>query len=773
MRTLNLSGINAGDNLNISVSQNAVTAGPVTISSWGVGGGGGTISINVDRSHMQVAPDSVRFSVDLSDATFDTAGPTGNEVYDARLHDLIYLWDMDDDAGDWTAPVNVLSAWKDRNAAKGPFVAHMYTRPGTYNPSVLVIEPSTGKTATASLEVTVADPDAVYPGTNTICINPAGDGDWTGAPNGCIKVNSDTLLTSDTAWTSAFGGNAKRWLFKRGGDFTVQLWLATANVTRGAYFGAYGPAAEKPVIKPIQTTEPDAKKRAILATTGGYGSDDTSVAPDLRVSGLDFRGKYDPVTTRSDHDVENSDLIVGWIISSVNAVFSECDISGFQGPNIYCGGDQDVGAENTLHMDHCTMASFGGQYPIFGGQTNHVRSAYSFTGCRFAQTPGAVGSDIFRQGGSRAIIRANSPHRFHSRGCDYYHTDQWQHCIKVPETPSEQGVVVNVHSCSFEGGVGAMVINGNYSEAILGPNSHVHNVIIDGVAALATHSSSMPFSTLATGVTIRNSLVVVANANYVFDTTKAMIRIITRGTYDPDVVGAAPIRIYNTTFRNDRSTAQNTAFGNAWDMNLILYDEYGDPFTNIVETNNVIHQPNIDAPLMPFAPLSSTALWPVRDLGYRNTVPETIKTGPLASDWPDNTSRMFEYGLAYTYIPIDQGNFVGTNGKAKISTNSGHPPYYYEEKGDIEVTYGVSEITVKNTSGTTWGTGTDLFLYLDMGSTAPIATDSQPDPGSMKATRPLPGSAALGAALSGDVSYMDIMLQDRPEPPSMGAWEAE
>ena len=34
------------------------------------------------------------------------------------------------------------------------------------------------------------------------------------------------------------------------------------------------------------------------------------------------------------------------------------------------------------------------------------------------------------------------------------------------------------------------------------------------------------------------------------------------------------------------------------------------------------------------------------------------------------------------------------------------------------------------------------------------------------------GSPALGAALSGDVSYMDIERADRPEPPSQGAWEA-
>ena len=47
-----------------------------------------------------------------------------------------------------------------------------------------------------------------------------------------------------------------------------------------------------------------------------------------------------------------------------------------------------------------------------------------------------------------------------------------------------------------------------------------------------------------------------------------------------------------------------------------------------------------------------------------------------------------------------------------------------------------------------------------------------PPADAFKDTRPMIGSPALGAALSGDVSYMDIQMQDRPEPPSQGAWEA-
>ena len=190
------SGFKPSDSLSISVSQNALTAGPVNVPAWGGGGGGGTISIAVERTLAQIAPDSIRFTVDLSKSTFDTAGPSGTATYyDPRLHDLIYLWDLGD-PGTWDAPVNVLASWKNRNVAKGPSVRHIYRDPDDYIASVLVVEPSTGKTATASVNVTVDDPQDYYGDTNTIYVNNIGDSDFSGVPAGVPsqnKVNIDTL----------------------------------------------------------------------------------------------------------------------------------------------------------------------------------------------------------------------------------------------------------------------------------------------------------------------------------------------------------------------------------------------------------------------------------------------------------------------------------------------------------------------------------------------------------------------------------------------------
>ena len=523
MRTLNLSGFNTGDNLTLSVSQGALTAGPINVPSWGGAVPSGNITIRTHRSHMQVAPDSVRFWVDLSGSDFDTAGPGAGEVYDARLHDLIYLWDFND-PGTWSAPKNVPPAWKDRNTAKGPFVMHMYGEPGTYSPSVLVIEPSSGKTAVAVLDganaITVLDPDDVYPGTATICVNPVGDNDFSAKPAGALEVNSNGLDFEQAPWTSHLGGVAKRWLFKRGGYFEQRLNLKS-DTRRGVYFGAYGSGA-----KPRIANAPAAPTTDLLSNVpfgiGAFGLDGGSVAADIRFVDLQGVGTYDPVTTRSDWRVLRSKTAT-WMfnLSSGNLMMHNCDFSGLQGSFLYNGiNDQTRSLEHVLHFNHCTMTAFGGQYPIFTGQSNHARSAVGVTGCRFAQTPGAVNGDGRSEGSSRAIIRSNSPHRFHMRGCDFYHTDQWQHCAAVIKTPSEQGIVVNIHSCSFEGGGGALVFNGNYTQALLGPNSHVHNIIVDGTATFSNHSTYLPFETICTGVTLRNNLLVTPPIDRVFSTQR-------------------------------------------------------------------------------------------------------------------------------------------------------------------------------------------------------------------------------------------------------------
>lgn len=670
MYTLNLSGFATGDSLSIAVTQDGQTAGPLTVPAWARNDSGGTIAINVDRTELKCAPDSVRFSVDLSAAVFDTSGPATGEHYDARMHDLIYLWDFGD-TGDWSAPVNVLAEWKKRSVAKGPWVSHMYRQPGSYDASVLVIEPSTGKNATASVSIVVADPDVAYAASNTICVNPVGDGDFAGAPPGARKIGVDALLTTSPEWLNEQGGNAKRWLFKRGASFDVNLFLTSMD-TQGITFGSYGTAGQKPILNAIGQPSSD---KSPFFWNGGYPSHPQNLPPDIRFFGLNIRGNFDPTTMRSDRDSTGMAGTAIAAFGNVHMIVSECDFSGFMATTIYFDPVDQTFA-NRMHLDDCTLSDFGGQYPIYCATTTAPDSAISLTGCRVAQNPNAVDTDANTHGSSRATIRIDHAQHTHVRGCDFFHTDRAQHCIKTPETPWSEGVIVNIHSTAFEGGFGAVVLGGNTTTPTPGNGlrrSSVQNVILDGLIYVGNHSSNQPFRSFVTGVTIRNSIVSIPAIPTYMWSADSFIVLQSHGTFDPTVVGAAPIRIYNNTFRMDRTSGQNNSH-----VPPLVNDTYANGlFTNVTTDNNVIHMPNLDTPLTAAAPVSDTVLWTPRGLGRRD---------------PDTLVLDSAYAL-----PAD----------------------------------------------------------------------------AVKATRPLPGSAALGAALSGEVSYMDIRLKDRPEPPSQGAWEAD
>ena len=120
----------------------------------------------------------------------------------------------------------------------------------------------------------------------------------------------------------------------------------------------------------------------------------------------------------------------------------------------------------------------------------------------------------------------------------------------------------------------------------------------------------------------------------------------------------------------------------------------------------------------------------------------------MAAIWANEATRSYPYAPAYGYIPITQANFAGSTGKEQVMI--GAATVYTRFDGEIKVTYGASQISVKNTSGVDWvANGTDrLVVHLDMGSTAPIGTNSVPAPGAWKECKPLPGSAALRAALT-------------------------
>lgn len=588
-------------------------------------GDGGTISINAERTTMQCAPDSVRFTVDLSSATFDTQGPTGSEVYDARLHDLVFLWDFDDAAsGDWTAPVNVLSQWKNRNVAKGPFVAHMYTSPGTYNPSVLVIEPSSGKTATATLTggnaIVVADPDTVYAGADTIVVNPVGDNTWTGEPSGASRVNADTITASTFDAYEADG--PKRILFKRGEEFTLDQWnwFGLSNVL----CGAYGSGA-KPVLNVTNVTQTVASNQGANIYIGtGYPN-----GSDVRFDQVKILGDFDPTTeVDMERSLQDSIPFAVFITASVYCMMSRVDFDGiFSCAPLY----GNSGTEKNMHVDDCTATNIYSNYPFFMSPNSNTATSAIMTGCRIAQPPGAhdttkesyesaFGTVSGLSASTHSLLRFNDTSRIHVRGCDFFLTDRVHNAIRLNSGANRDGNITNVHSNTAEGGAGFCTFSGDpFSGAA---RSVVSNAIFDGNIYLGTYSTTWFMQSHSTGITARNNLAIVpdvvrsAQGGLDGEPGNAFFHWILMqdaGSYDSEIVGAAPARFYNNTFVFLQSFSENKS----QPINTVR-DDSGGAYTAIEFENNILHYPTYNPVVNTYAPLTTTQLpFTPRNIGQR------------------------------------------------------------------------------------------------------------------------------------------------------------
>jgi hypothetical protein len=145
------------------------------------------VSINVRRMVENVAPDAVFFSFDIDG--FDVKGPIPPQAYDLRYHELYYLVDWDDPVATHNAPEHIPDEWRDANVGDGPTPAHVYQKPGNYNPSVTVVDRSGNwATATVADPIIVQDPETLYPAAQTICV--VNDGDFSGVPDGAQLAES-------------------------------------------------------------------------------------------------------------------------------------------------------------------------------------------------------------------------------------------------------------------------------------------------------------------------------------------------------------------------------------------------------------------------------------------------------------------------------------------------------------------------------------------------------------------------------------------------------
>lgn len=603
----------------------------------------GSISIDiVARSTTEIAPESILFGVDLSSATFSAAAPTGSEVYDARQHDLMYEWTFDD-AGTWSHLANALTNWKDRNTSRAPFPTHLFRADGTYTVSVTVTEPATGKQASATLNVTVGDPDTQYATTDTILVNNVGDSDFSDGtaiwPN-ADTINVDELLklstgTTTTEWANREGGNAKRWLFKRGGDWEVSLRL-DADDTRHITFGAYGNTGADPILRTPAT--PAAEEEDMFHASSHYGG--AGDTPEVRFQGIDFKSTHDPTTIKMDEADPN---FVGtrWLFwnEAVYIVAVDCTMDGFGGSTMGIQDSVSSTSDRRIHLDGCQVTNTGGFYPFIISCENNETSTFSLTGVSIINP-----SDAFADQSS-TTIRFNSANYLYVKGLEVFTTDS-QGCFSVFKTSTQDGYNGFIEGYYGEGGDSQLDIATNLNSTTQRP--HVHNFIVDGACLVGTWGTGRPIYALCTGMTIRNVLCYEPDSTSYIERPRCFIELEHNTTSPwtgplPSYVTDAPINLHNNTWVLFRDLTTVRPF-------ISTAKPYSD-FTAITQENNVIEQANNSSTTeTTWSPLTDVLLFTTYAEGRRDvgtgTYDTNYSTTNVLDSKPDTGSQALNEATA-------------------------------------------------------------------------------------------------------------------------------
>lgn len=133
---------------------------------------------------------------------FDATLTTSSSVSDT-FRQVLYTFSFGDTgSGTYTTTGN-----SKNTESGGPLCWHVFETPGTY--TVTVVANDGVSSAQTTVIITVQDPNTVFSGTATICVDPAGSTGW-----GPIGASYTTSIPATSTWSN------KRIMLKRGSDFT-------------------------------------------------------------------------------------------------------------------------------------------------------------------------------------------------------------------------------------------------------------------------------------------------------------------------------------------------------------------------------------------------------------------------------------------------------------------------------------------------------------------------------------------------------------------------
>lgn len=601
----------------------------------------GSFDIDTLRMTINLAPESIKFSVDLDTLPFSISAPTGGAVFDARKTRIEYVWDFGDATGDpandtWNV-TKVLPQWNRRNKGHGWWVAHLYRNHGTYTVKCIAIDTVTGDTATGVTTVTINDPDAYYPTTQTILVNNVGDTDFSAGlalyPS-AQTYNTNTADTADDFWNDNRGsyGTARRFLFKRGAVFTSSYLLLNGHSSHMTV-GDYGdPEDPRPKFQ-LNTVAADPKELFLFYCTINYGGELPSSDPDLRVSNIIVESIYDS-TQESVAQVEAGAGLI-WHLGGMNMAFSNILLDGLEGPIRDDNGGDAGGSQ--FHADNMEVRELG-NYALYNYGAENENSFCAYTGCTVLQTPGAL--NRYSSGGSpfptQATHRSTSKYTYFEAN-EISQADFGQSILEVAKTAVSDGFNINIQHNWLEGGNTAINITGNASQGA--DRYTVHNALFQGNIWRGWVNSQSLVASFATGLIVRSNLAVIDDVpsfGNAFDGMIVTAKLSTFDTtgWDATIVGAAPVHAYGNTMVYARDVTNTNLMSTTYAPVLLDTSDTGSDLTNVDEWNNVLHVPNLDndspdVPITDDAPLADgpgDALWSGNITGYTDPNGSPITT---------------------------------------------------------------------------------------------------------------------------------------------------
>ncbi|MEO1362171.1 MAG: hypothetical protein AAFU86_00155 [Pseudomonadota bacterium] len=729
------------------------------------------------RSQLQVAPEGINFEVVLDG--FDTPGPASpGNPYDPQFHNIYYFWDFGDPGSVFTAPQNVPDVHKNANRGYGPLASHTYQRPGSYNPTCLVIEPSSGKTALASLRdeqgnpvsITVGDPDVLFAGDRTIFVST--DATFARAPAGARTV-ATPLAAYELQGTLQGSDPTKmyRIMFDREvqHQFVQNPGLLRPRSGYKNFYWCASPGSGTPE-----------KVFCTNSGTAGFLEDETARSSsgkktDMVFDGLNLDGFYDATTGINTGPNPSSQNEGQAFYNTFNTGFA----THIMFNDVIANGFNTLVTRNQRHQDgpdtvdlifNNTIVDSWANFAVFEDQQGFT----SYTGCRFRQHPQALSGGVKNGAGNNTHgpIRIERGGKCVMHSSDLFSNNGWtefptgrgvhvsQPCVRWNQIGDPRGKL-NMQGCALESGGRAIEMD------LGGPSERtINNVILDKTAMVSGVYTADPVRVEHPGFTMRNCLLVQAGDRTLYGTAgvgspiSLAAFVPTGASFTAQEYLDAPVDIYSNTIINQISDAQAvggdarvTAFSN----------QQNPPFGNVTFENNVYHQPNLTTPDIPSAPIGTAPLWEPRydgrrDLGYLS------KIFTLTADVPDGQTVL----VPYTSWP---GNRVQSDFEPSPATNAAHEAFINNTASAVSFSFDATGVTVTNNTGSTWLTGQEVRLNL--------ATSGLPDFRSEYGTAnhivwsavPQTGSTALGAAISGLTALDDFYGFARPQYPSIGAFE--